>query len=722
MSRYSLPLVLLALQTYAADAAAPSGSMARHVTIYRDTYGVPHVYADTDAGAIFGLMYAQAEDNFWQIETDLARIIGRYAELEGPRGIPGDLLVRAYESEKRAREDYAQATPQFRALCDAFAAGLNYYLETHPEVKPRLITRFEPWFILAEERRGSSSNLITAEERERAFPGVNAPMEVGDLRFPGELPPSMDTEEGSNMWAVSPSRTTTGHAMLLINPHVGFFGGGQRYEAHLHSREGLDASGFAILGTPYIRSGHNPFLGWSHTNNYAQTTDVYVEKFDDPHDPLSYRYGSEHRKAIEWTDSIRVKTDKGVETRTYRFRKTHHGPVLGVRPSADGVTEALTVRSVAANGGVMAQRWAMAKARNLAEFRAALARVALTGSNTIYADRAGNIFYLHGNGIPRRSLKFDWKKPLDGSNPETEWMGLHPLADLPQVLNPKSGYVQNCNSTPFLTTDGDDNPAPAKYPAYLGPEPDTPRSQRSRAILSGSAKFTFEQWTALGLDTKIGLAATRVPELLEVYGRMEQAERPRADRLRELIGVLKDWDQVGRHDSVAATLFVRMEVKAVEMRRNRSEDPYLLATALEQAKSDLESVHGTWRVPWGEVNRLQRVHTSGIQETFSDDRPSVPVAGAPTFTGTILTFGARPVAGQKRWYGTVGDTYVAVVEFGKIPMAKSLLVFGESADARSPHYFDQAPFYSKQEFKPAWFSLKEIKAHLERAYHPGEAR
>jgi acyl-homoserine-lactone acylase len=720
MFRFFLLAALMAAPAFPAGTATASRDLARSVTIYRDTYGVPHIYAKTDAGAVFGLMYAQAEDNFWQLETDFIRLIGRSAELDGERGIARDVLVRAYETGKRAREDYAQATAPFRALCDAFADGLNYYLEKHPSVKPRLITRFEPWFILADERRGPAGASITPEERQRAFPGLVGTVERGDLRFPGDLPETLDTEEGSNMWAVSPSRTTTGHAMLLINPHVGFFGGGQRYEAHLHSDEGLDVSGFAILGTPYIHAGHNPYLGWSHTNNYAQTADVYIETFDDPRDPLSYRYGTEHRKAIEWTDEIRVKTDKGIETRTFRFRKTHHGPVLGMRAAAGGATEGLAVRSVAAGAGVMAQRWAMTKARNLREFKAAMAMLTLTGSNTIYADRAGNIYYLHGNGIPRRSTKFDWKKPLDGSNPETEWQGLHSLADLPQVLNPKSGYVQNCNSTPFLTTDGDDNPVAAKFPAYLAPEPDTPRSQRSRAILSGTTKFTFAQWTLLGLDSKVGLAATRIPELLSVYSRMEQGDAARAGKLREVVGVLREWDQVGRHDSVATTLFVRMETRAVELRRSDANDPYLPLTALEQVKSELEAVHGSWRVPWGEVNRLQRVHSSGILEPFSDDKPSVPVAGAPSFTGTILTFGARAVTGQKRWYGTVGDTYVSVVEFGKKPLARSLLVFGESADPASPHFFDQAPLYSKQEFKPAWFELSEIKRNLERAYHPGE--
>ncbi|HTS25899.1 MAG TPA: acylase [Bryobacteraceae bacterium] len=716
-----LPVAALAcLPLFGAGTAPSARDLARSVVIYRDTYGVPHIYGKTDASVVFGLMYAQAEDNFWQLETDFIRQIGRSAELQGPGGIASDLLVRAYESEKRAREDYEKATPQLRALCDAFAGGLNYYLEKHPEVKPRLITRFEPWFILAEERRGPAGSGITAAERQKAFPGLTGPVETGDLRFPGDLPERSDTDEGSNMWAVSASRTTSRHAMLLINPHVGFFGGGQRYEAHLHSNEGLDVSGFAILGTPYIRSGHNRFLGWSHTNNYAQTADVYLETFDDPSDPLSYRYGTGHRKAIEWTAGIRVKTNHGIEVRTFRFRKTHHGPVLGLRTGPDGVNEGLAVRAVSAQGGVMAQRWAMAKARNLQQFQAALAHVALTGSNTIYADRAGNIYYLHGNGVPRRATGIDWLKPLDGSNPETEWQGLHALADLPQVLNPRSGYVQNCNSTPFLTTDGADNPQASQYPAYLAPEPDTPRAQRSRAILGGGSRFSFTDWTRLGLDTRIGLAATRIPELLTAYEQMQKDDAARAAKLAEPIAVLREWDQVGRHDSVATTLFVRMEIRAIELRRSDRENPTLLLAALEQARSGLEAVFGTWRVPWGDVNRLQRVHTSGTEEPFSDDKPSLPVAGAPTFTGTILTFGARTVPGQKRWYGTVGDTYVSVVEFGKKPAARSLLVFGESADASSPHYFDQAPLYSKQEFKPAWFELSEIKAHLERAYHPGD--
>ncbi len=646
----------------------------RSVTIYRDTWGVPHIYAPTDAGAVYGLMYAQAEDNFPQLETDYIRALGRAAETEGRRGLSGDILYRAYEVESRAKAAYAAENAELRALCDAFADGVNRYLAAHPEVKPRLLTRWEPWFILAYEMRGPAGAGITAAERRRAFPLLSdaAPEDGSDA--------ASDPDEGSNMWAIAPSRSTNGHAMLLINPHVAFFGGGQRYEAHLHSGEGLDVSGFAMLGTPYIRSGHNANLGWSHTNNYASTADVYLE-------PLT--------GGTEWTEEIRIKTDAGVETRRVTFRKTKHGPVLGIRGD-----RALAVRAAGVAGGVMEQRWAMARARNLREFQAAMARTALTGSNTIYADREGNIWYVHGNAIPRRSTKFDWKKPVDGADPETEWRGLHQLTELPQLLNPKSGWLQNCNSTPFLTTDEAENPHAADFPSYMAPEADTPRSSRSRAILGGTRRFSFAEWSLASMDTKVGAAEQKIPELLAAY-----RAKPRP-ALAEMVAELEHWDQVARVDSVAATLFLRS-----------ANSPDMLA-ALEKTKAGLESAWGTWRVPWGEVNRLQRVQSDGIEEPFSDSKPSVPVPGAPSFSGTVFTFGTREVPGQKRAYGVTGDSYVAVVEFASSPLARSLLVNGESADSRSPHYTDQAGLYSAGKFKDAWFTLRDIRKHVERKYTP----
>jgi len=692
------PFLLALLLAAPSFAAGSPEALARSVTIYRDTYGVPHIYAKTDAGAVFGLMYAQAEDNFWQLETDYIHMLGRAAEVDGPAGLLSDILTRAWEVERSSRAHYDHASSEVRTICDAFAAGLNYYLAKHPEVHPRLLTRFEPWFALVEEHHGPAGSGITLAERVAAFPGLAA--------APRPTLPPADPNEGSNMWAVSPARSASGHALLLINPHVGFFGADQRYEAHLHSGQGLDVSGFATLGAPYIWSGHNRYLGWSHTNNYAQTADVYRETFDDPGDPLAYRYGSGHRRAVEWTEVIRVKTADGIETRTVTFRKTHHGPILGIR---DG--HALAVRAAAVvEGGRLEQSWRTDKARNLREFQAALARRAITGSNTIYSDVRGNIYYLHGNAIPRRSTQFDWSKPVDGSDPATEWQGLHTIDELPHVLNPPSGYVQNCNSTPFLTTSGGANPRREDFPAYMVPEPDTPRAQRSRAILDGTGRFTFAEWTRLGLDSKVGIAAARIRELDAAFAALRQSDATRAAKIADLIAALDAWDQVGRNDSVPMTLFIRLE----EARRSGA-DPI---PALERVKANLEGAWGTWRVAWGEVNRLQRIHTSGTLEQFSDSRPSVPVPGAPTFTGTIFTFGTRAVPGQKRQYGTVGDSYVAVVEFARRPQARSLLVNGQSADPASPHFFDQAPLYSTQQFKPAWFTLLEIRKHLERKYRP----
>jgi acyl-homoserine-lactone acylase len=759
--------------------AAKSEVLARAVTIYRDSFGVPHIFGRTDASVVFGLMYAQCEDNFWQLETDLIRSLGRQSELEGEKGLANDLSYRAFEVERLSKEEWRRLPAAMRALCEAWAGGVNYYLATHPEVKPRLLTRLESWQILAVNRasRRNLGNLGLRQDEIRlgvleprqialssspdgygweAVPAnLSSPLQrasakasakVGDVspvnqaenlitasplavngwaNGKGETldfsavpewfaDPNEEPLEGSNMWAAAPSKSASGHALLLINPHVGFFGGGQRYEAHLHSEQRLNAYGFAILGTPYIRSGFNQTFGWSHTNNYADIADAYLETFDDPRKPLNYRYGNGYRTAVEWVDTVNVKTGQGpndtVDTRRYRFRKTHHGPLVGTREGKQ--VAARCARLI--EGGELEQRFAMNQARNFAEFKTALERLALTGSNTIYADRAGNIFYVHGNAVPKRDPKFDWTKPVDGSDPAAEWTGYHAFAELPQLTNPATGWLQNCNSTPFLTT-AEGNPRKEAFPAYLAPENDTARARSSRRLLASRDKFTYEDWMHAATDTTVDDWQRGLEVLAEQWDQIKREDEARAEAIKPAWLELKTWDGVTKINSIAATLYLRMLARRSNDRDARSfKDVY----ALEKAVEELQNEFGRWQVEWGEVNRLQRIHTSG-EEPFSDARLSWPVAGGPGSAGIVFTYNTRAEKGQQRRYGISGNTFVAVVEFGPQLRAQSILVFGQSADPQSPHHTDQAALYAAGKFKPVRFTLAEIKANLEKAYQPG---
>lgn len=720
------PLVIAVLLLLVSGIAAQSTkqeaeALAQQVTIYRDTFGVPHIFGKTDASVIFGLAYAQCEDNFWQLETDYINALGRAAELEGERALARDLTYRLFEIERLSKAEYDRLPANLRALCDAFAAGVNHFIARHPEIKPRLLTGLEPWQVLAFARAGRvgsvtrlglNPNEIQLGKLEIADKAEASPLKLDEFAN-WFVESNLGQEEGSNMWAISPRKSASGNALLFINPHVGFFGGGQRYEAQLKSDEGLNVYGFAILGTAYIRTGFNQFLGWSHTNNYADTADVYLESFDDPANPLRYRYGNEHRTAVEWTGTVKVKTEQGIEIRRYRFRKTHHGPIIGER---NGKAVAARIARLE-DGGELEQRIAMNRARNLKEFRAALSKLSLTGSNTLYADNRGNIFYVHGNAVPKRSTKFDWTKPVDGTTPETEWQGYHALEELPLFLNPKSGFLQNCNSTAFLTT-SEGNPAKEKFPAYMVPEDDTPRARMSRRILTGKKKFTFDEWMKAATDTTVGEAKQGIETLADEWEEMKRENEAKAEELKPQVWALKSWDQIARLDSAETTLFILTLERA---NADKSDAKFKYLRALDKTIADLELKFGSWQVPWGDINRLQRVHTSG-EEPFDDKKPSLPVAGGPSFAGMAFTFTARTEKGQQRRYGTAGNTFVSVVEFGKQPRqfkAQSILVFGQSADPKSKHYLDQAGLYAAGKFKPVLFTLAEIKSNLETLYVPG---
>jgi acyl-homoserine lactone acylase PvdQ len=566
-----LSSVAVLLITVAADATSAldrhSDKIAKSVTIYRDTYGVPHVYGLTDTSVVFGFLYAQAEDNFPQIEENYIRALGRASEIYGDSSVGtyggtslgDDVLTRMLEIPRLSIAEYERASPRTRELCDAVANGLNYYLAQNPQVKPRLITHFESWYVLA---------LIRFKRYSDVF------FDLTDIDQKELLltPPSVAGGEQSNVWAIGPVRSATGHAMLFINPHDPFLGVSQFYEGHLHSEEGWDLSGATFFGWPFPHLGHNQYLGWSQTNNVPNVASVYEEVFDDPAHPLAYRYGSRYRTAIEWTDEIKIKTSSGFSTQKLILRKTHHGPIVAIR---NGKPLAVKLAKLE-EGGILDQMYEMGKARSFSEFKKAMARLALPFLNTIYADRDGNIFFVYSEAISRRSAKFDWTKPVDGSNPETEWQGYQSLDELPQVST----------------------------------------------------------------------------------------------------------------------------------------------AALETAVADLQRDFGTWHVPWGDINRLQRI---AGEETYSDKKPSLPIAGASGSLGMVFDFETdNPnVKHQKNRYGWFGDSFVSVVDFGPEIKARSVLVFGESGDPKSPHYFDQAELYAQGQFKPAWFTLAEIKAHLERSYHPG---
>ncbi|HET9532182.1 MAG TPA: penicillin acylase family protein [Blastocatellia bacterium] len=723
--------------------------VASSVTIYRDKWGVPHVYGPTDYSVMFGFMYAQAEDNFWQIEDSYIQALGRAAEVYGENGylavgagslsraLDSDLINRQLGIARLAEEDYKKLGKTVQEICRATADGLNYFLEKNPQVKPRLITRFEPWHLLAFNRFAQYQLFIFRRLGFRPNEMRASVQEVLANGATGRLAPLASEEEemlvaeeqelaamiGSNTWAISPKKSASGHAMLFINPHQPFFGPGQWIEGHIHSGTGWSMSGASFPGSPFPTIGHNGSLGWSHTVNAPDVIDAWEEKFDDPKNPLNYRYGNGHRAAAEWTETIKVKTEKGIEERTFKMRRTHHGPIMAIR---DGKPMAVRMARFDEAGAAIEQRYLMGKARNLKEFKAAMSRVTVPMFNTMYADREGNIWYIYYGAVPKRDQKYDWTRPVDGSDPGTEWQGYHTLEELPQALNPQSGWAQNCNATPFLSvadTVGSDNPMKERFPKYMVAEPDNGRSRISRRLLSEREKFSFEDWAKAAFDTRCIDAETKLPPLIAEWERLKAADPARAEKTAAAIAELKAWNHVATFDSAAMTVFTIWAYNRTlgQEQAKVKDDKYPQVGILENVLAGLSQKWGNWKVAWGEINRIQRVHTSGLLEPFNDDKPSFPVTGGPgEYVGMVFNFYSPEARGQKRRYGIAGHSFVSVVEFGPKVQARSLLQFGQSHDPKSPHYFDQAELYSKGEFKPAWFTLDEIKANLKRAYQPGK--
>lgn len=710
-------------QTFLPTEIARWKQQAKQVTITRDTWGVPHIYGKTDADAVFGVLYTQCEDDFARVEENYLDAIGRLAEVEGEAALYHDLRARLFMDTTQAEAIYKKSPLWMKKLLDAFADGANYYLYTHPDVKPRVLRRFRPWMPLMFSEGSIGGNIsVVSVDRLRDF------YEQRKTSWHYDFDKYEREPVGSNGFAIAPAKSATKNALLLINPHTSFY---FRSEVQMTSQEGLNAYGAVTWGQFFIYQGFNQNCGWMHTSSGADSMDEYLETIEKKGDQYYYRFGNALKPVR--TERIRLpyKLGNALQYREFTLYWTQHGPVVAQKGD-----KWVTVKMMNTPLNALEQSYLRTKATGYERYQAVMKLNGNASNNTVFADRNGNIAYWHGNFMPKRDPKFDWNLPVDGSNPATEWKGMHTVAELVQVHNPASGWIQNCNSTPY-TVSGESSPIKSSYPAYMAPDAENYRGINAARVLAGKKLFTLDTLIAAANDPHLAAFDELVPALLSAYQRVGSGVANASGALPDAIQLLQAWDRNYGVASVGTTLGIYWGEKIQKLARARvaadQRLDYLSFTAftinntsdqekvsaLNDVLADLTRDFGSWKTPWGEVNRYQRL-TGKIQETFNDQQPSLPVGFTPSAWGSLAAYGARTYPGTKKRYGYVGNSFVAVVEFGPKVKARSVVTGGQSSRPGDPHFTDQAPLYCTGQFKDVWFYPEDLKPHIAKTYHPGE--
>ena len=672
MSKFWMVLAVMAGLMHAA-------TNPKAITIIRDNWGLAHVYGKTDADAVFGMIYAQAEDDFNRVETNYLNSMGRLAEAEGESKIYQDLRMKLFVDPAELQREYAASPAWLKKLMDAWAEGLNFYLAKHPEVRPRVIKKFEPWMALSFTEGSIGGDIEKVNLTQLAsFYGKVQLSEVAQEREPS----------GSNGIAIAPSNTVGHHALLLINPHTSFF---FRSELQMVSGEGLNAYGAATWGQFFIYQGFNERAGWMHTTSGVDAVDEYLE-------PV--------KKAGYVTKEIAVpyKTDTGMAEKKFTVYYTDHGPVIR---ESDG--RWVSIRLMKEHVKALMQSYSRTKAHTYKEYRETMELKGNSSNNTIFADADGDIAYFHGNYIPRRDTSFDWTKPVDGSNPATEYKGLLTIDETPHLLNPATGWIYNSNDWPWQAA-GASSPKKDDYPAYVESGRESARGRHAVMLLDKKKDYTLESLNAAAYDSYLPGFEKLIPALVKAW------EDTPVEKLAEQIKVLRGWDLRWGVDSVATSLAV---FYGEELRRKALPTETQMLEALAAASNRLTTDFGSWKTPWGEINRFERL-TGDIVQPFSDSAASIPVGFTSSAWGSLASFGARPYPGTKKWYGTSGNSFVAVVEFGDKVRAKAVTAGGESGHAGTKHFNDEAQRYSTGQLRDVYFYKSDLKGHIERQYHPGQ--
>ncbi len=699
-------------------------AQASQITITRDAWGVPHISGKTDADAVFGMLYTQCEDDFPRVERNYLIATARMAEAEGEAFIYHDLRMRLFMDTTQAISVYASSPDWMKKLCQAFANGANYYLHTHPQTKPKLIKRFQPWmpFLFSEGSIGGDIESVSLNKLKQFYGKgpANIKQDVSDDGLDSNDP----EPRGSNGMAIAPSRSANGNAIFLINPHTSFY---FRSELQMVSEEGLNAYGAVTWGQFFIYQGFNEHCGWMHTSSAADVIDEYKEAVTKKGSKYVYKYGNEQRSVTAKKVSIRYKTAKGYSKQEFTTYHTHHGPIVG-EEGGKWIATRLMIEPLKA----LQQSFLRTKAGGLEDFKKVMDLQTNSSNNTVFADDKGNIAYWHGDFIPRRDPKFDWSIPVDGSDPATEWNGLHPVEEIVHVYNPAEGWIQNCNNTPFSVS-GKSSPDPSKYPTYMAPDPENPRGLHAVRVLKDEANFTLEKLIGAAYDSYLPAFEILLPTYLKAYDAAAATNDTLRTNYADAVQLLRNWDYRWSATSVPTTLAIYWTQRLRQNVSSRVPSPqldairYLAANtsgeekvkALAGAIAELKRDFGAWKQAWGSINRFQRLNAN-IEPSFDDGGASIAVPFTSAFWGSLASYGARRYPNTKRLYGTSGNSFVAAVEFGRKVRAKSIMTGGSSGDPKSKHFNDQSAMYAQGQFKDVLFYKEDYLRNAERTYHPGE--
>jgi acyl-homoserine-lactone acylase len=687
--------------SYLADAGDPYNAV-----ILRDTWGVPHIFGVTDADASYGLAYAHAEDDFLTIQQTLAAARGTLASIYGLDAAPNDYMVHLLRIWDDVNAKYrSDLSAETRAILDAYAAGINQYAALHPDE------------VLSEDLFPVLGKDIVAGSVHKSplFFGLDGDLaELFQEERQKEISPrpeaqiyDVDPFLGSNTFSIGPSRTSDGSTFLAVNSHQPWEGAVTWYEAHIHSEEGLDVVGGIFPGSPLILLGHNRNLGWAFTVNHPDLVDTYVLEIN-PDNQDQYLFDGEWLDLEVRQAPIKVKLLGNLSlTLKQEVLWSVYGPVV----RQDHGTYAIRYAGMGLVD-IWEQIYGLNKARNFDEWQTAIRQGGFASFNVGYADREGNIYYLYNADMPIRSEGYDWSLYLPGDTSKTLWNEYLPFDDLPQVLNPTAGFIQNANSSPLQTTLDPDNPSPEDYSPTMGIETRmTNRALRALELFGSDESITFEEFILYKFDMKYA-PNSDVPRMVQM---ILDSPTPEDPDLRYGIEILRDWDYEADPESTGATTAILTLYDLARTSQSFSGSrlvgsDFVVQEVLDSYQRTIESMvdnFGRVDIPWGDVNRLIRGDVD------------LGMGGGPDLLHAV----GSSLQEDGRLKGYVGDSYVLLIRWdadGKV-LSFSIHQYGSATlDENSPHYADQSSLFVKRQLKPVWFDEADIRANLEREYRPGE--